>query len=465
MANFNITVTNAGRTLLASSIGGQAVSFTRFQLGDGLYDGDPKGVEALVSPKFSLNAASVSREENYVTIRANLTMQQIEQPFVWREIGLFARIADGSEVLAVYGNAGSQGDYLSKQTGILDERDIVLSILIQPDEVVTDFTGVLFASAKDLADHIADTACHPLPQQKVYALSHAKSGTIHQLTGLSGVSGTVSAAFKATAEYKSGDTFTVDGTPYTIQLSNGETAEDNLFVSGAAVAIVLDTGEKKVNFKAAGGAKLPADAIALVDIFVSNTTWTVPVTAKYRITCIGKGGNGGNSQGGGPYAGGGGASGGWCRSLMSLTKGEQYSITCDTAQSSFGSMLTATAGQDGANGKTGEMRISTGGTASGGTEVNYNGVDTQINSGSSGGVAGAAISNASESKFLVEAPGNAGARIANDSYGSDGNTPLSANQKFSPFGNGAGGAGTGPSGTTVGGKAPSGAVIVELVLN
>lgn len=87
----------------------------------------------------------------------------------------------------------------------------------------------------------------------VIQLSHQKSGNVHQLTGLSGVSGTVSAVFTATAGYKTGDTFTVDGTAYTIQLSNGETAEDNLFVSGAAVPVVLDTAGKKVNFKAGGG--------------------------------------------------------------------------------------------------------------------------------------------------------------------------------------------------------------------
>ena len=86
----------------------------------------------------------------------------------------------------------------------------------------------------------------------VHQLDYAKSGTVHVLTGLNGATGVLSCQFKATAAFAAGDTVKVDGTAYTIQLSNGETADDNLFVSGAVVAVILDTGAKKANFKAGG---------------------------------------------------------------------------------------------------------------------------------------------------------------------------------------------------------------------
>ena len=112
-----------------------------------------------------------------------------------------------------------------------------------------------------VSDHTGNGNIHVTAQDKqkwngyktVIQLSHQKSGNVHQLTGLGSSSGTVSAVFTATAAYTAGDTFTVDGTAYTVQLSNGETAEDNLFVAEAAVPIVLDTAGKKVNFKAGGG--------------------------------------------------------------------------------------------------------------------------------------------------------------------------------------------------------------------
>ena len=87
----------------------------------------------------------------------------------------------------------------------------------------------------------------------VHQLDYAKSGTVHVLTGLNGATGVLSCQFKATAAFAAGDTVKVDGVAYTIQLSNGETADDNLFVSGAVVAVILDTGAKKANFKAGGG--------------------------------------------------------------------------------------------------------------------------------------------------------------------------------------------------------------------
>lgn len=102
-------------------------------------------------------------------------------------------------------------------------------------------------------DGLASSNQLPSQNKLVYTLGYSKSGTTHKLTGLSGVSGTVSAVFTATAGFSAGDTFTVEGTPYTIQLSNGETAEDNLFVSGATVSVIIDTEAQKINFKAAGG--------------------------------------------------------------------------------------------------------------------------------------------------------------------------------------------------------------------
>ena len=104
----------------------------------------------------------------------------------------------------------------------------------------------------------------------VHTLSYYKSGVTHYLTGLSGASGTVSCVFKATANFNAGDTIRIDGTAYTIQLSNGETAGDNLFVSGATVAVIVDKAGTTVNFKAAGGYKF--DTNQLQSTFLANSS-------------------------------------------------------------------------------------------------------------------------------------------------------------------------------------------------
>ena len=302
-----------------------------------------------------------------------------------------------------------------------------------------------------------------LSQNANWPLTHSKSGTTHYLTGLSGVSGTVSCVFKATAAFNAGDSIRVDNTGYTIQLSNGEAAEDNLFVSGASVPVVIDTAGKKVNFKAAGGVKLPALDWVIYRIYVVNGTFVVPITGTYRITCIGQGGDGASGSGYNPYrGGGGGASGGGCELVTKLTKGQSYPITVGTT-SSFGSLLSAIRGRN-ASGATG----GTGGTSSGGTPLTpQNGEtaksDTVPNS-KSGGRGGTV-----QSRVVPEGLANGGARAL---AGANGKTTesLKASNQFYPFGTGGGGGAwyNSGSGNTISGSGAagnSGAVIVELVLN
>lgn len=116
------------------------------------------------------------------------------------------------------------------------------------EDLQTNLDGDVAVNLQNqITGHVSDTEVH------LRTLTHSKYGTTHNLAGLSGVSGTVSCVFKATAAFNAGDTIRVDNTGYTIQLSNGEDPEDNLFVSGATVAVIVDKGAKKVNFKSGGG--------------------------------------------------------------------------------------------------------------------------------------------------------------------------------------------------------------------
>ena len=123
-------------------------------------------------------------------------------------------------------------------------------------------------------DDLATEEQLPANTEIVYTLSASYSGTTHALTGFPAVSGLVSCVFTAAANYTAGDTFTVNGTSYAIQLSNGEAAEDNLFVSGAVVPCIVDTAGKTVNFKAGGGlsaSKLALATAATSDVLAGKT--------------------------------------------------------------------------------------------------------------------------------------------------------------------------------------------------
>lgn len=293
----------------------------------------------------------------------------------------------------------------------------------------------------------------------IHTLSYYKSGVTHYLTGLSGLSGTVSCVFKATANFNAGDTIRIDSTAYTIQLSNGEAAEDNLFVSGATVAVIVDKGNYRVNFKAAGGVKLPAGSIVIVNRFTANGQFTVPATGTYRITAIGPGGDGGNSyynsSNGYRNSGGGGGSGGVAVLTAALSKGEVYPVTVSTAQCSFGSLISATTGKAGDYTPGGA-----GGTAAGG-DTNFSGNygengKAEMNAVSGGGGAGYTEEQIATVPALSFTGGAGG-----DETPSDGADVPGAG--WSSAGLGGGGAGCDRSARS-GGTGGNGAVIIELVL-
>ena len=471
MAQFNLKLTKKGVLLLAQAAAGKTAIFQKMVMGDGYYSGDPAAVEAVISPKRELPIYRLVRNGQRVSVRSVLTLGEVAESFWWRELGLYAADPDtGAMVLAAYGNAQDKADYIAAGE-VLDERILDVSFVVDTAaDISADVSGVLFAGEEEFQTHQSNSAIH------VTALTHSKTGTVHALTGLNGATGILSCQFKATAAFAAGDTLTVDGTSYAIKLTNGEDAEDNLFVSGAIVSCIVDASGKTVNFKAAGGAKLPAGTTAIVKIFTANGTFTVPQTGTYRITAIGKGGDGGggySKSSSAYYGGGGGGAGGLAISELKLIKDASYTVTVSSATSSFGSLLTAAAGQAGPRGSA-EAVAATGGTASGGNILNANGENGTVTAGTgwTGGTGGGYSSSAvSACPYVVSSGGAGGNGSGSGLYYRDyaGKSVLTpAASGMVPYGVGGGGSGTYSSyagmADEYGGTGNPGAVIIEMVL-
>ena len=203
------------------------------------------------------------------------------------------------------------------------------------DDVVTEIQN-------NLTSHESDTAVH------LRQLTCTKSGNVFQLTGLSGATGLVSCTFKAPSDYVSGNTFTVGGTAYTIQLSNGDTPANKMFVSGAVLSIILDTVNKKINFKSGGLVRT-----LITETIEATKNWTNPSynDRPVMVTVVGAGGGGYDDYGGN------GAS--VASGTFSLAKGEVVKVTIAAATSgaggasSFGTYLSASGGARGSSTKYG----------------------------------------------------------------------------------------------------------------
>lgn len=279
MANFTLGVTNAGLSLLTRAIAGETLTFTAVRLGSGQYTGAVSAAEGLAEPEVTLSLDGIVRKGTQVTVKAVLQYGEVASGFTWTEVGLFAEDPDGgSDILYAYGYAGDAGDYIpGSGEATLNEKVIRMTTLVSTAANVTvQLSGsTVYATLEDLNDmkdeidltiqnfaeiiqqvtgvDPSDPEAELPPGSMVVTLSHEKDGTIHKLTGLGGRTGIIPCQFKATGDYAEGEVFLLDGTPYTARQENGDTLSDGQFVSGAGVAVVVDTEGKRINFKGGGG--------------------------------------------------------------------------------------------------------------------------------------------------------------------------------------------------------------------
>lgn len=109
-------------------------------------------------------------------------------------------------------------------------------------------------------------------------LEHVKDGTIHKLSGFGDSEGIIPCMFKATDDFRAGDTIQIDDVEYTIQMSDGGKAGGNLFVTGSTSYAVVDADEKKINFKAGNGGSILLPATKFIEV----TSNALAVTIKWE---------------------------------------------------------------------------------------------------------------------------------------------------------------------------------------
>ncbi len=284
MAEFKVSVTDSGLSLLAGGMEGKPIRFTRMVMGESGYSGNLQSVNAVIAPKKELSISGISRtaaNKNEVTLRGILACREVDTGFTWREIGLYADAGEGSEILYAYGNAGEKGDYIpGKEEATLSERIIQISVAVgQAAEITAVISGSgIFVEREEMESAIQEIG--------VVQLIHQKEGNRHSFTGLSGRTGLILARFSAQGRFSEGDTAEVDGVPYTLFTTAGEEPEDGFFVAGAGVEAVLDTEKKTLNFKAGGG--LTRKKLSLADATEDEVFSGRTFYAKDRTLKIGR---------------------------------------------------------------------------------------------------------------------------------------------------------------------------------
>lgn len=185
MAQFpDMTPTTNGDKMLIQAVNGHKLVFTRGAFGSGtLADNDDiKTFTALKSEKMSLPIVDtvLSDTGEKITLIFNCSNSSLDTGFINREIGIFAKLDDGNEVLYSYSNAGMAYDYIpSKETptnentfevevyisseaeiNVTIDGSIVYLTKAQVEEKINNHDKTTTAHAQAFAAHNDDSAAH-----------------------------------------------------------------------------------------------------------------------------------------------------------------------------------------------------------------------------------------------------------------------------------------------------------------
>ncbi len=134
MAKFaNLTFTSQGTQMLVQAQNSHTLTFTCGKLGSGVLTDtdDISKFTDLKSPKMTLPIVSAddSNEEKLV-LTFDTSNTELEEGFVSREIGIFAKLDNGSETLYAYSNAGNNYDYIPSKDTPSDENRLVVNLVV-----------------------------------------------------------------------------------------------------------------------------------------------------------------------------------------------------------------------------------------------------------------------------------------------------------------------------------------------
>lgn len=154
-------LTDAGRSLLLRAIAGESVEFTRFKLGNGSAPDNEGALTDLVNPILAYPFDEATTGEGYIELTGSFDSTAVESEFKCRELGIFARGEDNTELLYAYANDAEQAGWIRPGgTDAVSEYKTSVVVAIGSAEHVTAIisTSQIYAAKDDLDSHVANTS-------------------------------------------------------------------------------------------------------------------------------------------------------------------------------------------------------------------------------------------------------------------------------------------------------------------
>ena len=150
-------LTSKGHVLLLRALDGEALKFTRIQLGNGVAQ-NVKSATALSNPLISMLLTKMTTGSQYITLTSSFSNSEITAGFRITEVGIWAEDPDdeGSEILYALGNEPEgTADYIpSKDSRILELEYSIMIFVGEAQNVTAEISESLaYASAAELKAH------------------------------------------------------------------------------------------------------------------------------------------------------------------------------------------------------------------------------------------------------------------------------------------------------------------------
>lgn len=161
MAKFpSLTFTEKGLQMLVQAQNSHKLTITCGKLGAGVLTGsdDILKFTDLKAPKMTIPITKVNDSNpEKIVLTLDASNESLEQGFVSREIGIFAKLDDGAETLYAYSNAGSNYDYIPSKDTPTDENRIVVNLIVSSSAniQITIDKSIVYAHISDVEEMIA----------------------------------------------------------------------------------------------------------------------------------------------------------------------------------------------------------------------------------------------------------------------------------------------------------------------
>lgn len=182
----DLRLTRLGFGLMAEAIGGKQLTFTRVQFGDSTLDSAV--LEPSLTEQFELsnliNPHSLTLPITKIRPSANGTCAltflidntTLRTGFYARELGVFAKVGDGAEMLYAYLNNGLNSDFIPPVDDESWQVQVTITIAIENAAQVTAVldTSLSYVTTPDFAEHVNSTNPHPNIVQRGASINSAQ---------------------------------------------------------------------------------------------------------------------------------------------------------------------------------------------------------------------------------------------------------------------------------------------------